>query len=434
MTPEQFYSIFKKYRQICTDSRVAIPGSLFFALHGERFNGNRFAGAALDKGCRLAVVDDPLVVRDERYLLVENTLAFLQDLAAWHRRQLTVPVLAITGTNGKTTTKGLIRSVLGQQFRVTATKGNLNNHIGVPLTLLQADEETEILVIEMGVNHPGEISNLCRIADPTHGLVTNIGRAHFEGFGSFEGVKAAKKELYDYCMARQGVIFQNGDDQLLRELTGNYSVITYGTRESCRIRGDAKENGRLLEIDIIKIPDHTPGPSLKSLTTHLSGGYNLYNVLAAIAVGIHFGVPYNQVAKGISSFEPERMRSEWIQTAENMILMDAYNANPTSMHLALNHFASLDLTGKVIILGDMFELGKESLTEHKRIIDEIGKLGFNEVYLAGENFMKLAGGTFQAFRDTASLKAYLDAHRLSGKNILIKGSRGMGLEILLDYL
>lgn len=434
MTVDQFYPLYRESKKITTDSRAAQPGSLFFALKGESFDGNRFAGDALDRGCRMAVVDDPSLAADKRFWLVPDVLKFLQALGAYHRRVLGIPVIALTGTNGKTTTKELIHMVLKQQFNVVATEGNLNNHIGVPLTLLKADENTEILVVEMGANHIGEIANLCEIADPTHGLITNIGRAHLEGFGSFNGVIRAKSELYQYLQAKRGRIYQHGDDDLLKGLTANYPVFSYGTGGDCQVLATLTESRRNLNFSFAA--PHSKGPVKKPVRIHsqVTGNYNLQNFLAAISVGLDFGIPPIRIKQGLEAYRPQNMRSEWRETGRNEVLLDAYNANPSSMELALAHFDSLPQSRKIVILGDMFELGNEASTEHARVIGKIDQMKFERVYLAGKEFMNLKNDRYRFFESTESLASHLEKESLNGFVILIKGSRGMRLESLVSRL
>ncbi len=430
MTAKEFYTIFLRNPQVCTDSRNITPGCLFFALTGESFNGNLFAADALTAGASCALVDDPSVVRGSEYILVKNVLEFLQELASFHRNQLTIPVLALTGTNGKTTTKELIHSVLKQQYRVVSTSGNLNNHIGVPLTLLSAGPETEILVVEMGANHQGEIAFLCNIARPTHGLITNVGKAHLEGFGSFEGVVRTKSELFGFVSHAGGTWFLNSDDEHLSVIAGDYPSITYGSTGTPSVRGFAESGGYQLTASV-SMPDQSGFVAKTSLT----GNYNLYNVLAAAAIGFQFGMSADKIRAGIEGYSPSNMRSQWKVTAGNRLLLDAYNANPSSMALAIRHFALLNLPKSVLILGDMFELGNESAAEHAEIIRLVRTFSFHAVYLAGKEFFNCAQGSgFRAFPDTEGLIAELQQNPLQGCTILIKGSRGMKLEKSLDYL
>jgi len=428
---EDFYKIYLQYPQICTDSRKVQPGCLYFSLKGDHFDGNFFAADALAKGSAYAIVDDLSVVADHRYILVPDVLGFLQDIASFHRSKLSIPVIGLTGTNGKTTTKELIHSVLKQKYKAVATSGNLNNHIGVPITLLSTDPTTEILIVEMGANHPGEIAFLCNIAKPTIGLITNIGKAHLEGFGSFEGVIQTKNELYTWIKHNEGKLFVNEDDQLLKKLVEDYPCFTYGTSKLADICGLAANQERYLSIRWkTREPD-----DFNNIHSHLTGGYNLYNILAAISIGTHFGLSKDQIRSGIESYVPDNMRSQWIQTRDNVLFFDAYNANPSSMALAIDHFASLSLPHSVAILGDMFELGSHSADEHLKIIQRTDQSGFEKVLFAGQQFYQFAPD-FQHlfFENLNNLKDYLVQNQLKGSNVLIKGSRGMQLEQLVGYL
>lgn len=430
MTAKEFYKIFLRNPQICTDSRKITPGCLFFALRGDSFDGNLFAPDAIKSGAAAAIVDDPTIGGSEGCIFVSNVLEFLQELAKIHRNHLTIPVFALTGTNGKTTTKELITSVLSQRFLVNSTRGNLNNHIGVPLTILDTRHEHQVLVVEMGANHPGEIAFLSQIAMPDIGLITNIGKAHLEGFGSFEGVIKTKSELFEFVRSTGGTWIRNSDDPILDQVCGYYPGITYGTGPGSQIRGVAEVASMTLKLRI-NWPDGSSYPAESNLT----GGYNLYNILAAASVGYHFGMDPESVIRGIADYQPSNMRSQWLKTASNTILLDAYNANPSSMSLALKHFQSVELSGKVVILGDMFELGPASRQEHDLILHQIRELGFERVYLAGKEFSAAKGyPEFRFYETTEQLIEELKSHPLSGNTILIKGSRGMKLERVVDYL
>lgn len=431
MNIKDFYKTYLQYPQIFTDSRKVISGCLYFSLKGDHFDGNHFAADAIAKGCSYAVVDDPSVVAGEKYILVPSVLRFLQDLASFHRNHLAIPVIGITGTNGKTTTKELVCSVLKQKYKVVANTGNLNNHIGVPVTILSAHPETEILVVEMGANHPGEIDFLCNIARPTCGLVTNIGKAHLEGFGSFEGVIRAKNEMYAWIRENQGTLFVNDDDPLLKELVGDYSCQTYGTGNQADITGKYSGNGLNLSFSWKMKEDG----SYNLVGSHLTGGYNFYNILAAISVGCHFGLDKDQIREGIESYQPDNMRSQWIRTGSNVLLLDAYNANPSSMALAIGHFASLGLPHPVAILGDMFELGSFAPGEHLRIIRLAHSSGFEQILFSGHEFYRYSTDfPHHFYQDLSQLEDYLVQHPLKDCNILIKGSRGMKLETIVGYL
>ena len=430
MTPKDFYTIYLHHPQVCTDSRRIIPGCLFFALKGDHFDGNQFVAEAFEKGCSYAIVDSRSAVINGHCFLVPDVLAFLQELASFHRSRLTIPVLALTGTNGKTTTKELIHSVLQQGKRAVATLGNLNNHIGVPLTILSTPADTEILVVEMGANHPGEIRFLSAIAKPTHGLITNIGKAHLEGFGSFDKIIYTKSELFEYIRETGGIWFSNSGDPVLNDVRGDYPTVTYGADTGALIRGSATGKGIHLDAEFT-----VPGHEVVSVSTSLTGTYNLNNVLAAVAVGFHFNISPDKIKKGLEDYTPRNMRSEWMKTDYNSLFLDAYNANPSSMELAIRHFHSLDVAGKVLILGDMFELGTEAEQEHRAIIRLVAELGFSTVYFVGREFSKLSSDSHYAFFPGRNdLIAELSKNPIRDCTILIKGSRGMRLEGIVSYL
>lgn len=431
MKSEDFYKTYLQFPQICSDSRKVTPGCLYFSLKGDHFDGNCFAADALAKGCAYAIVDDPSVAADDQYILVPDVLRFLQELASFHRTKLSIPVIGLTGTNGKTTTKELMYSVLKQKYSVVATSGNLNNHIGVPITLLSSDYATEILIVEMGANHPGEIAFLADMAKPTIGLITNIGKAHLEGFGSFEGVVQAKSELYAWIKQSDGKLFVNEDDQLLKRLVGDYPCITYGTTGHPDICGNAQTGERYLSVNW----KTSQRQDFEQISSHLTGGYNLYNMLAAISIGVHFGLTTDQIRTGIVSYVPDNMRSQWIQTKENVLFLDAYNANPSSMEMAIRHFATLGLSHPVVILGDMFELGQHSPEEHLSIIRQADQLGFDQILFVGPRFFAWAPDfPYLFFENRDNLTDYLSDHPFEGCHLLIKGSRGMQLEHLVGYL
>ncbi|MCC8019290.1 MAG: Mur ligase domain-containing protein [Rikenellaceae bacterium] len=403
------YKIYERSPGVCTDSRAVKEGELFFALKGENFDGNRYAADALAKGASFAVVDDPSVAAGERYIVVDDALAVLQHLATYHRRVLGIPVLAITGTNGKTTTKELMAKVLGRRFRVAATEGNLNNHIGVPLTLLSIPAGTEFAIIEMGASGRGEIGLLCSIAQPDFGLITNIGRAHLEGFGSQEGVRKAKGELYDYLASHKGLAFYCMDDDVLSAMVSDRaSLLSKGYR----------------------------GAVADGIQTRLHGDYNKYNIAAAAAVGDYFGVTRRQVADAVWDYVPGNKRSQVVETGRNTVLLDCYNANPSSMSAAIENLASLqDGNLKAAILGDMLELGRYSQDEHMAVISQLASEHIREVYLVGDNFRSVAEGTgLKVFPDTDALKNHLRKSPLRDYTVLIKGSRAVGLEKIVDSL
>lgn len=425
-TAEQLYAYYCKHPIVSTDSRQLPDGCLFFALKGAHFDGNQFAALALEKGAAYAVVDDPSVVTSERFLLVSNVLQSLQELARHHRRQLHIPFIAITGTNGKTTTKELVAAVLRQKYRTHATQGNLNNHIGVPLTLLQIRPDTEIAVIEMGANHIGDIAELCRIAEPDFGLITNIGQAHLEGFGSFEGVIRAKSELFDFLQA-DGKAFINARNPLLAELGKQFPrPIYYGLRDT---------------LAFAELHETTPFIGYKDSEgnlhqTRLIGSYNFDNILTAIAIGTYFNVPAAQIHQAIAAYTPANNRSQVLRTEHNMLIMDAYNANPSSMHAALESFARMPAKNKVVILGDMLELGAYSAEKHREIAEKAMQSGFAQVLLCGKEFTAVRRDTDTAlfFDNKTALAEWLQAHPVSNGYVLLKGSRGIGLETVAELL
>ncbi len=430
MSTEELYRIFEKHPKISTDSRNIEKDAIFFALKGENFNGNNYAANALQQGAAWVVIDEAEYKISDRYLLVDNVLSALQQLACYHRLQRAVPVIAITGTNGKTTTKELVTSVLSKKFRVTCTKGNLNNHIGVPLTLLSIDTTTEIVVVEMGANHPGEIAELCEIALPDFGLITNVGKAHLEGFGSFEGVRKTKAELYRFIQNRGGKIFRNTSNTWLKEMAGDVETIGYRTTPE----GDGIEG---------EIVQHSPMLAFKAkfpkgwlyIKTNLAGGYNLENALAAICVGNYFGVDPLAISEAIGTYKPSNNRSQFMNTAKNLILMDAYNANPTSMEAAIENFKTFDAPLKGVILGDMFELGESSPEEHQKIADKVASIDLSMVLLAGKEFSKChVPSGFFVCENTEQLISHIDSIHPEDYLFLIKGSRGMKLESVIGRL
>ncbi|NEW84592.1 MAG: UDP-N-acetylmuramoyl-tripeptide--D-alanyl-D-alanine ligase [Mariniphaga sp.] len=427
----ELYEIFTKHPKISTDSRRIEKDSLFFALKGENFNGNTYATTALENGAAYSIVDEAAWQLDERYILVENVLTTLQQLATYHRLQIDIPIIAITGTNGKTTTKELVTEVLSKNFRVDCTKGNLNNHIGVPLTLLSMSASTQIGVVEMGANHPGDIVELCEIALPNLGLITNVGMAHLEGFGSFEGVKQTKAELYRFIEETGGKIFLNTANSHLREMAGNLADrISYKTlSEGEGIEGELIQSAPLMVFQV-KFPK-----GWLYIKTNLAGGYNLENALAAVCIGNYFGVSPFEIVEAIEAYKPTNNRSQFVKTAKNQLLMDAYNANPTSMNAALENFTAFDAPLKGVILGDMLELGEASHEEHQKIADKLTGLNLDLVLLTGKEFAKCqTPSNFIIFDDNSLLINYLENEKPQGYLFLIKGSRGMKLETVADKL
>lgn len=416
MDAKQLHQLFLKQEAVCTDSRAITKGSIFFALSGDNFNGNKFAEQALEKGASYVVVDDKQYHKDDpRYILVPNSLKALQELATTHRAYCKTPIIALTGSNGKTTTKELIHAVLKTKFNTLATKGNLNNHIGVPLTLLQLTKETELAIVEMGANHLKEIQELARIAKPNYGYITNFGEAHLEGFGSKEGVIKGKSELYDYLKEHQEYIFYNPRDKKQIEILKNYSK---------KIECPENELTTDTQNDFLKI--NYKGISIKS---KLVGSYNADNIAAAIGIGEYFKVSLEHIKKAIEGYEPKNNRSELIQKDSNTIILDAYNANPSSMKAALENFEELKTEkDKVLILGAMLELGSYAEAAHRELIAQASSIA-KSVYLVGKEFQDITG---QSFKSTDDLKEHLKNNPLTNSYILIKGSRGIALEKLLD--
>jgi len=439
-TTEHIYTLFLQHPLISTDTRKILPGSLFFALKGEKFDANAFAENAIEAGADYAIIDNPDFQLNEKYLLVDDVLIALQDLARHHRKQLNIPVIGLTGTNGKTTTKELINSVLSQHFKTQATQGNLNNHIGVPLTILTIDATHEIAVIEMGANHQKEIELLCSIAQPTHGLITNVGKAHLEGFGGFEGVKKGKGELYDFLKSSGGTVFINTDSYELIQMQmdrGLENVYNYGTQSGINyIYGRLTENGPYLSLKW----NRNNGTGDHKIKTQLTGDYNLANILATICIGAYFKLSDDEINKGVESYQPKNNRSQIMQTATNTLICDYYNANPSSMTVAIENIGKIEAGRKVLILGDMFELGDESPAEHAAIIQKALETPVDERIFIGKEFA-LAGKTMDhgpwtmdknIFFETADdANAALKASPIKNATILIKGSRGMALERLV---
>ncbi len=426
---ETIYKIFESYPNVSTDSRNINPDSIFFALKGENFNGNNFAADALEKGAICAVIDEKEFEIQGKTILVDDVLQTLKELANYHRKMLALPILAITGTNGKTTTKELIAAVLSKKYTISYTQGNLNNHIGVPLTLLKMDKTTEIGVVEMGANHPGDIDDLCKIAEPDFGIITNIGKAHLEGFGSFQGVINTKTELYRYIKAKNGTIFYNLDNPLLAELTQEIpNKISYG------------EKNADFRAELVTSP---PYVHLKAwfpkgvlyLNTQLTGDYNYENILAAACIGNYFKVDPLDIQNALKEYTPKNNRSQLIVRNNLRITMDAYNANPTSMQASIKSFINNNQGSFHLILGDMLELGEYSDEEHKAILKLLNDLGIVNVYTVGKQFGKFAPGFgFKSFDNVDFLCETLQKNPIQNGNVLIKGSRGIQLEKALNFL
>ena len=427
----ELYKLYQQHPQITTDSRDCPKGSIFLALKGESFDGNQFAASALEKGCAYAIIDDKSVMPDgdNRFILVDNCLQTFKDLAREHRRQFDIPVIGITGTNGKTTTKELVAAVLSQKFNVLYTQGNFNNDVGVPKTLFRLTKDHEIAVIEMGASHPDDIAKLVKVSQPDYGLITNVGRAHLLGFGSFEGVKAAKGELYNWLGAHRGsLIFLNEDDPDLREMAAKQPCHTFGY-------GIDYQHAEIL-------PATPQEPFLRIrlgdalVVSHLVGAYNATNILAALAVGEYFGVPRADAIAAIAEFVPDNNRSQMVRTAANTLIVDAYNANPSSMRAALENFGHVEAAHKLALLGDMRELGAESVEEHKKIVLQLRETGI-PACLVGEEFQKALSalpGDEAWFPTSEALAAHLKDHSVSGAMILVKGSRGIQMEKVIPTL
>ena len=419
MNISELYNIFKEYPSISTDSRNIKKDSIFFALKGENFNGNKFAEEALKSGCKYAVIDEKEYEINENYILVNNALKTLQQLASFHRDNINIPIIAITGTNGKTTSKELITSCLSSELETAYTKGNYNNHIGVPLTLLEINKKHEIGIIEMGANHKNEINFLCEIAKPSYGIITNIGKAHLEGFKNFEGVKSTKKELYDFIKKNNGVIFINNDDKTLNEISKNIKSITYGINGD--IIGEEVTSSVYTEVLFNKI----------KINSNLIGSYQFYNIMLAIAVAQHFSIKEKNIIKSLESYYPKNNRSQVVQSKSNLIILDAYNANPSSMNEMINSFYKIKKESKVCILGDMGELGIFSKNEHEEIIKLNKKLNLKTFYI-GSEFRKLTKKN--SFIDFQEFKNYLKDFPIINSTILIKGSRSQKLENIVELL
>ncbi len=426
------YHIFQDCSGVTTDSRTCPKDSLFIALKGDSFNGNAFAEKALNSGCAYAFVDESeyAVKGDCRYVLVDDCLQTLQQLANYHRRQLGTRIIGITGTNGKTTTKELIAAVLSQTYHILYTQGNLNNHIGVPLTLLRLTPEHELAVIEMGASHEGEIKLLAEIAEPDYGIITNVGKAHLEGFGSFEGVIRTKGELYDFLRRKdQPIIFLHQDNPYLSKMAYGLTPVTYGESDSLFVSGHATGNSPYLSFEW----QQGGNDERREVHTLLIGEYNLPNALAAVTIGSFFDVPPAKIDDALTRYTPQNNRSQLKETGRNTLIIDAYNANPTSMMAALQNFSRMTVGRKMLILGDMRELGADSAAEHQKIVDFIRENRFEEVRLVGECF-SAAAHPFRRYADVSELIKELESEQPAGYTILIKGSNSTRLGTVVDYL
>ena len=435
MQTEQLYALYLKHSSICTDSRNPVQNSLFFALSGPSFNGNAFAEAALNAGCAYAVIDDIEYQKDDRFILVENTLKALQNLSRHHRRQLKTNVIAITGSNGKTTSKELLNAVLSRRFKTIATIGNLNNHIGVPLTLLSIPVDAEFAVVEMGASHQGDIQELVEIAEPDFGLITNIGKAHLEGMGGIEGVIKTKTELYDFLRREQKKVFINSMHSVFIEKSKGIDTISFGEHENDHFHGLFIAADPCVKFKWKARKDDRPWTQITELCTKLIGKYNYENLLAAAAVGSYFGVEESDINLALSNYTPENNRSQVIQTENFHLIMDAYNANPTSMAAALENFSHLNAHPKIVILGQMNELGESGPEEHQKITELAASLGFDKLIFVGEPYKTfIHAQNMVYFKDTDSLLTRVKELIPEGAQVLIKGSRSNRLERLKEAI
>ncbi len=426
MSIEELYKIYLQYPSVQTDTRKLKKGDLFFALKGPNFNGNLFAEQALQSGAAYVIIDEKEFATSNRTILVTDVLTTLQSLAKHHRQQLNIPFIAITGSNGKTTTKELIHAVLSSTYKTYTTEGNFNNHIGVPLTILKISKDAEIAVIEMGANHIGEIASYCEISQPTHGLITNCGRAHLEGFGDEEGVRKAKGELFDHLKKHNGVAFVMCDYNYLNDMSkGIKEIIQYGTNGSY-LAGEAIQSDPYLKVQFNK-------GYFGLVETNLVGSFNLPNVLAAVTIGKYFQVADDNIRTSLNNYKPSNSRSQLVEKGSNKIILDAYNANPSSMKLAIENFGGVQNNNKILVLGAMAELGTNSIKEHQEIVEEINKYDWSGVYLVGGDFLKF-DHPYNKYNSVADAGKLLQNQNIENAYLLIKGSRSTGMEKVLDYL
>jgi UDP-N-acetylmuramoyl-tripeptide--D-alanyl-D-alanine ligase len=427
MTIDTLHSYYLAHPLISTDTRQILTGSIFFALRGPTFNANAFAEEALQKGANYAVIDDAAYAKDDRFIVVNSALESLQELARYHRKQLTIPIIGLTGSNGKTTSKELLHAVLSKKFKTFATRGNLNNHIGVPLSILSIDSSFEIAVIEMGANHVGEIALLSSIAVPTHGFITNIGKAHIGTFGGFDNIIRGKSELYHHLITHSGVVFINSQNTILHAMAKRFAKPVFypqpGDYYSCSLKS---------ADPLVKVLAENG----EEIQTHLVGSYNFENIATALCIGKYFGVDPLKANQAIADYLPSNMRSQIVHKGTNTILLDAYNANPSSMQAAIETLASMNVDKKIAIVGDMFELEQEAEAEHTAIGKLLAEKNFTEVYLCGSlmrsAFTKLPSAKY--FEKKESLLVELKANPISNATVLLKASRGIGLESVMDYL
>ena len=441
MDIKELYKLYQQHPQITTDSRDCPEGSIFLALKGESFNGNIFAESAIEKGCAYAIIDEPEYKKDDRFILVDNCLQTFKDLARERRRQFDIPIIGITGTNGKTTTKELIRAVLSECYNVMATEGNFNNDVGVPKTLFRLNKDHDIAVVEMGASHPGDIKTLVEAAEPNCGLITNVGRAHLQGFGSFEGVCKTKGELYDFLCAHECPVFVNRDNEHLMQMINERrkpetDIYYYGQSDNSDIliRGEVVSCAPFLKFRW-REQDADAGYTSEWLTaqTHLIGAYNLDNMLAAITIGYVNNIPFDKINHALENYVPTNNRSQLTETEHNHLIVDAYNANPTSMKAAIDNFRLMEVSPKMAILGMMGELGDVSQEEHQKIITLLEEAHFNEVWLVGSEFQK-ANSSFRTFANVDEVKATIAQQQPTGRYILIKGSNSTKLFQLPELL
>lgn len=425
MNLPSLYDLYQQHPSVQTDTRKLKSGDIFFALKGDNFNGNQFARQAIEAGAVLAVIDEAEYAIEGKTFLVDDVLTTLQELARHHRQQFSIPFIAITGSNGKTTTKELVHAVLSRKYRTATTEGNLNNHIGIPLTILKIKPDAEIAVIEMGANHQREIAGYCTYAMPDYGIITNCGKAHLEGFGGVEGVRKGKGELYDWLRAHQGTAFVMWDYDYLRTMSqGIEKIIRYGTADAS-LEGNTVKSEPFLEVAI------TNGADTGIIHSQLVGDYNLPNILLAVAIGKHFKVPDMEIRKAIEEYQPSNSRSQLLKAGSNQIILDAYNANPSSMKLAIENFARLAAPHKVLMLGAMAELGNESLQEHQQIIELIAKHSWKQVVLVGGDFLKIKH-PWISFSNSTEARQWFIEQQFENTHLLIKGSRSMKMEKILE--
>ena len=432
METEALYEIYRQHPVITTDSRDCPVGSIFLALKGETFDGNKFAASALDKGCAYAIVDEKEYANlsDGRYILVNDCLSTFKALARYHRRQFHIPVIGITGTNGKTTTKELVSAVLSEKYNVLFTQGNFNNDVGVPKTLFRLAPEHEIAVVEMGASHPGDIKTLVETVEPEYGIITNVGKAHLQGFGSFEGVVRTKGELYDYLRkSSSSKVFIDAGNEHLMSMADGLNLIKYSTEpiDGLSVRGEVVECAPFLHFR------WTDGKDWYDVQTHLIGSYNIYNMLAAATIGLYFNITPDVICNALASYEPANNRSQLTETEHNHLIVDAYNANPTSMAAALRNFRDMQVKPKMAILGDMRELGESSGEEHQKVVDFLSEAGLTNTWLVGESFAK-TNTTLRKFADIDEVKSAIAENQPQGYYILIKGSNGIKLYQLPEIL